>query len=158
MMKNSGAKRPKPFWLKILIGFGTLFFLIVAIVAIPVGQYIYHSHTDSLLWIVNSSDLGVRFEKVMIDDQIVWEGPAIIIKSKHTLKQPEHRNLGGNIMPHFRAPKKLVELKLVVIDQMQERETVSCMLDNRSRPCFFEVFYHKGSLSCSEDCDKSFMH
>jgi hypothetical protein len=156
MMKNSGPKRPKPLWLKALIGLCLLFIFIILIVAIPLGYYAYHRNMNSLRSITNSSGSGVRFEKIIVDDQILWEGPDIIVKSRTNFEKPWLDRHGRGPMPYFRAPKRFVELKLVVINEMQERETVSCMLDNRSRPCFFEVYYKKGRLSCS-DCDNSSM-
>jgi len=157
MTKNNSASRGKSLWLKALIGLGLFVVLVVGILAVIVGNYTYERHTRSLISIKNWSGLDVRFEKMILDNEILWEGPNVVVKSKTNLEKPWLDRHGTGPMPYFRAPKKLVELKLVVINQMQERETVSCTLDNRSRPCFFEVFYRKGRLSCS-DCDKSFIY
>ena len=56
-------------------------------------------------------------------------------------------------MPHFFAPKKIVELKLIVVNQRGERETVSCELDNRQRPCVFTARYSNGKLECGACSD-----
>jgi hypothetical protein len=156
MTKNDGPKRPKPLWLKALIGLCLLSVVIILTVAISVGYYAYDRHMSSLISITNWSGSDVRFEKIILDGLILWEGPDVIVKSKKNVEKPWLDRYGTGPMPYFGAPKQIVELKLVVINEMGERETVSCTLDNRSRPCFFEVSYRKGRLS-SSDCDKSFM-
>jgi hypothetical protein len=156
MTKNNSASRRKPLWLKALVAFCLLLFFIILMVAVPWGYYAYDKHISSLISITNWSGSDVRFEKIILDDQVLWEGPDVVVKSKKNVEKPWLDRYGTGPMPYFRAPKKIVELKLVVINEMGERETVSCKLDNRSRPCFFEVSYKKGRLS-SSDCDKSFM-
>jgi hypothetical protein len=156
MTGNIRTREAKPLWLNVLIGLGLLLVLIAGILAVIAGDYIYEKHTKSLISVTNWSGSDVRFEKVILDNEILWEGPDVVVKSKNP-ERPWLDRHGTGPMPYFRAPRKLVELKLVVINQMQERETVSCTLDNRSGPCFFEVSYRKGRLSCG-DCDKSFMH
>jgi len=58
-------------------------------------------------------------------------------------------------MEYFHAPKKVVRLEMTVRKGNGEKETLSCALNNRSRPCFFEVCYQKDMLVCSE-CGKEF--
>jgi hypothetical protein len=152
MTNQNVARRRRPLWLKVLIGLSLSFFLVVGILAIPLGYYAYYRHMSSLISIENWSGSDVRFYKVILDDHVLWEGHDIVVKSIKNLEKPWLDPHGRGPMPYFRAPKKLVELKLVVINEVQERETVSCTLDNRSRPCFFEVHYMKGRLSCS-DCE-----
>jgi hypothetical protein len=157
MMTEKMERRERPIWRNILIGLCLLFMLVILIVilivAIPLGYYAYDRHMKSILFIQNWSGSDVRLEKVILDDQILWEGRDIVLKSKRNLDKSGLEPEQARLMPYFCAPKKSLELKLVFINEFQERETVSCTLDNRSRPCFFEVSYKKGKLFCG-DCDK----
>jgi hypothetical protein len=151
MVHQNETKRRRPLWLKALIGLILLFILIVSLIAIALGPYIYDHHSLSSVFIWNVSGLDVRFEKIAIDDQIIWKSPDIIIESRQGLGPPRPDNRRHGILLDFRAPKKSVQFKLVTVNLSQERETLSCVLNNQSRPCLFEVFYHKGRLNCS-DC------
>lgn len=150
-------KDKRPFWLKIVIGLCLSFPLLVVGAAI---LFVYSVHDalygSSYVMIWNRSGLDVQFERVTIDNQVIWSGPDLIVSPKD-LDQPWLDNRRHSMMLDFRSPRKLVELKVVILTKMQEKETLSCTLDNRSPPCFFEVFYHTGRLSCCE-CDKHFLH
>jgi hypothetical protein len=137
-------------WLRALIGVCLLLAIIIVIVVLPLGYVVYGTYTLSTVMIDNRSGEDVRFEQVTIDDQTVWAGPDIIIKTKTNLQKPYLDTRGKFIGPSFRVPKKVVELRIVTVNEMQEKETVACALDNRSSPCFFSVHYFKGRLECSK--------
>lgn len=150
MTDENGPKKRKPLWLKALIGLCLLFLLIILTAVITVEYYIYDISTTSFARIQNLSEPDVRFERVIIDDQVVWKGPAIVIDStKHPrtgrLTPPE------SIRARFRAARKSVKLTLVIITDRQDRRTLTCTLDNRRGPCTFRVFYHGDRLEC-KDC------
>jgi hypothetical protein len=105
--------------------------------------------TLSSVFVRNDTGFNVRFEKVIVDDQLVWEEPDLIFMSKRNLEKPWLDTRRHAFGFDFRAPKKFVELKIATLNDLQERDTVSCALDNRLKPCFFEVSYQKGRLFCS---------
>jgi len=140
------------FWHKIGIGMIFVFIVILVIVTLPLVCCIYRIFTESALLVRNYSGEDVRFEQVMVDSRIIWRGP-IVVKTYLNLKKPYLDTRGGHIMPHFHAPRKIIELTLVTINDQQEREAVSCVLDNRARPCIFDVEYFKGKLKCGKCCD-----
>lgn len=146
------AKR-KPIWKKALTALAALFLVIMVVDSITAGLFIYDTSVSSELWIRNYSGSDVRFEKVTVDGQPVWSKPDIVIKTLKNFEKPWLDNRGDTISPRFRAPKRDVELQLVTANEKGERETVSCTLDNRKRPCLFEVFYYKGKLVAHEQRD-----
>jgi hypothetical protein len=157
MMNQDEARRRQSGRLKVPIGLCLLFSLFFASAAILVGcsvKDVFHTGSEVMIW--NRTGFDVQFEQVTIDDQVVWTGPELIVSPKD-LSKPWLDNRRHCMLLEFRAPKKLVEFKLVMLNKMQEKEALSCTLDNRSRPCFFEVFYHKGKLVCF-DCEKTFVH
>ncbi len=129
--KTGKGKRLAVFFLKTP---GGIALLIAVLCAILLYLFSYLDYTTSYLGIINNSGLGVRFERVMIDDKVLRGESDVIIAS------------GSGIMHRFRAPEKIVELKVVVVNEMHEEETLSCELDNRGRPHYFAVYYSKGSL------------
>ncbi len=139
-MKPNEGIREKPTWEKALIAVGALFFCIFLVTLIQSGYFIYDINVSSELSIRNWSGSDVRFEKVTVDDQPVWDKPHIIIKTIKNFEKPWLDTHGDSISANFRAPKKGVELKLITVNEMQESETVSCILDNLRRPSSFEVF------------------
>lgn len=153
-MTNEPGRRRR-FWLKILIGFCLSALLLVVSVLIFFVYSVHHAlygFSNVMIW--NRSGHDVRFEMVTVDDQVIWTGPALIVSPKD-LKKPYLDNRRHAMMLGFSAPGKLLELKVVIRSKTEDKETLSCTLDNRSRPCFFEVFYHQGRLSCG-DCGKDF--
>lgn len=131
--------------LVIVIGIGS---------AVAVGFYayfVYDLHTRSLVFIRNYSGSTIRFEKVMIGREVVWSGPAVNIDSKPATK-PWLSASGVGPAPFFRAEKDTVELRITAAVGDKESRTYSCLLDNRSRPCVFEVFYVENGITCSS-CD-----
>ncbi|AFM27038.1 hypothetical protein [Desulfomonile tiedjei] len=97
------------------------------------------------------SGSDVRFEKVTVDDQVIWDRPEFVIRTYSNLDKPYLDPHGGSISAEFRAPRRKVELRLVVINEMQEKEIVSSKLDNSLGHCSFTATYRKGKLVCS-DC------
>ncbi|MEW6141420.1 MAG: hypothetical protein AB1733_24620 [Thermodesulfobacteriota bacterium] len=147
----------RPFWLNILIAFclSTLLFVVIGVVLFVYSvRDSFYGSSNVIIW--NRSGLDVHFKTVTIDDQVIWTGPALIVSPKD-LKKPYLDNRRHGMMLELRTRRKLVTLKVLILNKMEEEETLSCTLDNRSPPCLFEVFYHKGRLSCGE-CDKHFMH
>ncbi len=132
-----------------------LFIAVVVVIAIPwiyyTARYIYDRHTRSLISIENYSGSDIRFEKITINNEVVWYDPSITFKSK-PLTKPWLSTHRAGPTSWFHSPKAVVELKMGIVNQKGEVQTLSCQLNNRSRPCFFEAFYINGSLSCS-DCD-----
>jgi hypothetical protein len=141
--ENTARKRKTP-WLKLV----TLPF--VAGVMTYAALCFFDGKTGTMLLIYNHSGSDVRFEKVIVDDRTVWEGADYVLKPRSERPWLD-RERTGVMPPDFRAAKKIVELKLVVINEGGPRETVSCAMDNRKGPCFFEACYTKGQLSCG-DC------
>ena len=97
---------------------------------------------ESFVQIWNGSGFDVRFEQVLIDDQVIGGGPHTIISSDYV---------------SFRSSTGPVQLKLTTINELEERETVSCTLagsstSNRPKWCRFRAYYYKGRLQCS-DCE-----
>ncbi len=157
MINKNPARRQKSRRLKRLIGLRLLLSLLVVNAATLFGcsiDDVFLMNSDVKIW--NRSGFDVQFEKVTIDGQIIWAKPDITIVSPKDLDRPWLDNRLHSIFLHFRAPKKLMVLEIVILNKIQEKEIVSCILDNRSRPCFFEAFYHKGKLGCT-DCGKDFM-
>jgi hypothetical protein len=149
-------RRGRPFGMKVVVGFGLLSIATILTGITILGYYAYDRQMSSLLFIQNRSGENVRFERIMLDDQVLWQGPDTIVKAITDLDKPSVDSGGGGPMPYFRAPKKYVELKIVAVNGLNKREVVSCTLDNRSRPCLFEVHYYEGRLVC-HDCDKWFL-
>lgn len=102
-----------------------------------------------IIW--NVSGLDVRFEEILVGDQKTTGGGPRIIGSPKDLKNPWLEGPRDSIGFGFSSSTRQVELKLITINELDERETVSCMLDNRSPWCIFKAYYHKGALMCS-DC------
>jgi hypothetical protein len=101
--------------------------------------------------IYNASGLDVRFEEVLAGEQTTkGGGPQIIVSAKDLKERWLARDRNAASFG-FSSSTRQVELKLTTINELDERETVSCMLDNRSEMCFFKAYYHKGALMCS-DC------
>ncbi|MBI4963403.1 MAG: hypothetical protein HY913_09000 [Desulfomonile tiedjei] len=143
MIRNL-RKRNRALRLALLIGACLVFFAIILFLPAPEDM-----PPSSTAVICNASGFNVRFEKVIVDDQIVCEAPELTIMSKKDLGKPWLDNRLDHLFIEFRAPDKFVELRIATLNAMQERDTVSCALDNRLRPCFFEVGYQKGRLVCS---------
>jgi hypothetical protein len=102
-----------------------------------------------IIW--NASGLDVRFEEVRVgDEKTIGGGPQMIVSSKD-LKKPWLEEGRNRVSLGFSSSKRQVELKLTTINELEERETVSCMLDSRLPWCIFKAYYHKGALMCS-DC------
>lgn len=142
-MSQDSVKRHKRLCLKILVGLGALFSLIVLIALIPPGCFIYYLSSTSAVSIFNQSGADVRFEKVTIDEQIIWDRSEIVIKTS-----TDSDRSGGSILKEFSAPRRKLELRLVTVNESNEREIVSCTLDNNQCPCFFATYYFKGRLEC----------
>jgi hypothetical protein len=144
-MSQSVNRKISAFLLSLLVGTCLLVFALISCVSDPSGN----DDTLSSVFVRNDTGFNVRFEKVIVDDQLVWEEPDLIFMSKRNLEKPwlDTRRHGFGF--DFRAPKKFVELKIATLNDLQERDTVSCALDNRLKPCFFEVSYQKGRLFCS---------
>ncbi len=103
-----------------------------------------------LIW--NRSGLDVRFDEVLVGDQTIGGGPQIIVSPKD-LRQPWFEGGRDSVSFGFSSSTRQVELKLMTINELGERETVSCMLDSdlSSSSCFFQAFYSNGALLCT-DC------
>jgi hypothetical protein len=116
---------------------------------------------DSYLIIWNSSGLDVRFEQVVIDDQVIWGGAETFLSKEHLRQHLPHSGR-DSVSFSFRSSTGPVQLKLTTINELEERETVSCTLDDppvsgRFRGffgmgCRFRAYYYKGRLLCS-DCE-----
>jgi hypothetical protein len=143
----NGEAARTPIWEKALVGLGAVFCLVLLIDAVRDGYFIYDLNVRSEVEIRNWSGSDVRFEKVTIDGESVWGKPDIIVKSLRNFEKPWLDTNADSISIKFRAPRKNVELKLVALNDIRERETVSCMLDNARRPSSFEVIYYKGKLT-----------
>jgi hypothetical protein len=142
-VNQHAAQGCKRLSLKILSGLGALVSLIVLIALIPSGCFFFYLSSTSAVSLFNQSGANVRFERVTIDDQIIWDRSEIAIKTSTGANRS-----GGSILREFSAPRKKLELKLVTVNESNEREIVSCTLDNNQRPCFFTVYYFKGRLEC----------
>lgn len=142
------TKTTKSVFKKILSGLAVLILLIVAIFAIWIAYFTHKAWSVSTISIYNSSGLGIRFEQVTIDDQVVMKNPHTLVTTIKDSETPRPDSSQGQISIDFRAPKDDVEVTFVVLDEMQRRETLSCTLDNRRCPCKFNVYYFKGRLSC----------
>jgi len=148
-VRNQNWEKRRPHWIRVVIALSLVIFLII-LTALLSGCGICSLLTESAIIIENRSGSNVRFEEVTIDGQIVWAGHDVIIRTKGNLEKPYLDTTPASIMIHFRAPKRILELKLTVVTLMLERETVSCALDNRPRPCIFAAHYVKGKLHCGE--------
>ncbi len=102
-----------------------------------------------IIW--NASGLDVRFEEVLVGDQETTGGGPQIIVSPKVLKKPWLEEGRNRVDLGFSSSTRQVELRLTTINELDERETVSCMMDNPKPRCFFSAYYHKGALMCS-DC------
>ncbi len=113
--------------------------LISLLFAIALGCFCFivrhYMATTSYVNIENQAGLNVEFQKVIVDNQVIGESSGVVTS-------------GGAFSPSFRAPADMVELKVVIITAKRERETVSCTLDNRWRPCGCRAIYTKSKLSC----------
>lgn len=122
--------------------------IITVIMTVVVVLYVMHSgRAISTLTIYNKSGLDVQFEKVMIDDRIIWGGADWLISKQH-LTTPWLDRSPDRVSLEFQSAKKPVELKLVTLNRLHETEVVSCKLDVQSDRCHFEAFYHKGRMTC----------
>jgi hypothetical protein len=110
----------------------------------------------SYLIIWNSSGLDVRFEQVVIDDQVIWGGAETFLSKEHLRQHLPHSGR-DSVYVSFRSSTRPVQLKLTTINELEERETVSCTLDDRPVSCRFKAYYHKGRLVCS-DCRDFYPH
>ncbi|MFZ5866055.1 MAG: hypothetical protein ACOYXY_09260 [Thermodesulfobacteriota bacterium] len=149
-MNQDNRTMPKSIWQRALIGFRVLFVIIILLGTIDAAYIIYDHNTTSKVWIRNWSGSDLRFEEVTIDDKPIWNKPDVVIKTIKNFQEPLLDTRGDKIALGFRAPKKEVELKLVTLNEMQEKETVVCRIDNRLRPCFFQAYYYKGRLVCHQ--------
>lgn len=154
-LKKSGAvindedwRMRKSLWRKGLIGLMVLFIGVMSIPALEVGYFLYEQNTQSEVWIRNWSGSDVRFERVTIDNQPIWGKPKIVVKTIRNLEKPWLDTRGDTVLLKFRTPKGNVELKLVTVNEMQKRETVSCTLDVGSRSHRFDAYYLGGRLAC----------
>jgi hypothetical protein len=153
MMKMTAENRQIPPWEKLLIGFCLVFFLCALFIGIQIGFFVYRVGTDSRLIIWNESGSDVRFEKVIVDGNNVLQKPRTLIVPKTNVERSLSNRQQEAVTIVFQAPKRKVELTLVVIGNSQEGETVSSILDNTSRPCSFQAYYYKGQLVCG-DCER----
>ena len=87
-------------WSRILICvLGLLSLLILSVILLPPLNFVYHLWFTSAVTVSNRSGADVRFEKVMIDDQIIWDRSEIIIKTS----RPNVDRHGGSIPKEFKA-------------------------------------------------------
>jgi hypothetical protein len=116
------------------------------IISTPLQGFMF----ESAAIIRNCSGTGVAFDQVTLNGQIVWKGTRTIIEADVTPQKLHTFTPRGAIMVQFRGPKEIVKLELISINEMSESETLRCELDNRSRPCIFELRYFKGKLECGK--------
>jgi hypothetical protein len=140
-------------WLKVLIGLGVALILFCLIALAPLGRLICDLFTKSAVSVSNMSGSDVRFEKVTVNNQTIWDRSEVIIKTYSNPENPYLDMRGGSIYAEFRAPRRKIELKLIVINEMNEKEVLSCTLDNSRRPCHFSADYRKGKLVCGDCVD-----
>ena len=148
-MTNRNAKSGAGASRQLLIGLVVVLFSMLLVEPIPSVSGIYNLFTESAIIIKNRSGANVRFEQVTIDGQVVWTRRDLIIETVPDFRKPRDTSR-SSIMLRFVAPKRTVEVKLSVVTLTHQRETVSCALDNRSRPCIFGAYYVKGRLHCGE--------
>lgn len=146
---NQKMKRRGALLLIVVVGLCLVYLAIILFVPAPKGSCADGMHPRSMAIIRNGSGSNIRFEKVIVDDEIVWEEPELTIMSKKDVETPWLDKRVASFWIDFCAPDKFVELKIATLNDMEERDTVSCALDNRLRPCLFEVGYQKGRLVCS---------
>ncbi len=111
------------------------------------GCALYDMWNESYLTIINDSGFDVRFDRIVIGRKVQGGGPEIYIS-----RRDDHRSLIENRSTSrtvfFLAPRGAVGLQVVTVNDLGERETVKCNLDNRGRPCSFTATYVKGRLFC----------
>jgi hypothetical protein len=153
MTNQEAAKMQKPLWRRILMGLGRLCFLLASALAVLVVLLFILDcllFWRSYVYVRNFSGSDVRFEKVIINGEVV-AGSSDLIHSPKDPSQPwldtRRRSLSGS----FRPWKKTVELTVVVLDDKQVRRTLSCTLAHRKRSCLFNADYFQGKLVC-HDC------
>jgi hypothetical protein len=153
-VKSKKKRRPIVIALKIT---GGIVLLLILFGLIKIEQLFYsmdETSAKSSVFFENQSGLHVRFDKVIIDNQVVWEDPDVPIPKKDVLDS-RFNDHGTSNMVSFSAPERLVKLELETVNDMDETERVSCTLDNRLHPCLFQARYVKGRLFCY-GCEKGF--
>jgi hypothetical protein len=156
------AKRLTPLWLRVPIGLVLLCSLCISAIAIlwanqvgtrmyQVGTRVYQVYvgfTTSYTQIHNKSGSNARFEKVTVNNEVVWEKPATLVPPMRRCGEYWDHSDESSIRLNFHAPAKHIRLELTVMGKLQERETVTCELDNALRPCYFHIYYESGTLTC----------
>lgn len=118
-------------------------FILIMLLAGP-DPYPYGS-----LYICNRSGLDVQFEELTVENTLIWGGPEFVA-STELQKRSNAGDAGACRFFTFHAPRKAVQLSLTTMNELQEKEVVTCILDNTQGPRHYWVWYHNGGLAC---CD-----
>ncbi|MFH1117958.1 MAG: hypothetical protein V1792_28895 [Pseudomonadota bacterium] len=153
-MTQHAARTVRPFWQEILIGIGIVLVVIISILGILAYCFNYYVFCKSVVLVRNLSGHDVWFEKIAVDDKVLWESSNVIIRSPKDLSRPLLDTRRTRIVCSFRPPwRTVVKLTLIVLDENLRRQTLSCSLDNTRWPCSYTVDYYEGRLVC-HCCEK----
>lgn len=153
MQEGKGRHLP----LKILLA---LVSIVIIAALVFFGLETYWRHTTSLVMVDNMSATSMRIDRVLINDQ-PQETKGIVLKPV-MFKPGKERIRDHSRTDHsaystwFKAPRAVIRFELFATLMNETGDQVSglCLLDNRMRPCFFEVFYTDKRLVCST-CDNT---
>lgn len=142
---------------KILLVIITLILLVILTLSGIAGYYVFLKYTTSLITISNLTNTSIRIDGIEINHKRLSNNKEVLRPVVFKSREKGERDFTRKVdifSEYVHAPKAFVQMNIdITLLDGDKRTKATCILDNRRRPCFFEVLYTDNKLLCL-DCDE----